>query len=255
MQALCGASSHSIGKSTAGCAVAVRLADDGRHVEEFYDVAGAPRYRHGRQVFFSHRRYDGVLFVYDVTDQNTRSSISCTWVPEVMKHLGDIGAIEAGGRGDGEEAHVRSAGVINELRFLWRQMMFSHSRVSLTQAIREGARLSWRLARLLMNEVGFWPDASLDEEAERVFLATSLVPCALVGMKCDLVDRAESRDSKFDGTSKGVPDIKLHANSVAHDAKLQAFLRRVAESAKRKAATPSKSHGRTASGTLMLGFS
>lgn len=255
MQALCGASSHSIGKSTAGCAVSIRLTDDGQRVEEFYDVAGAPRYRHGRQVFFSHRRYDGVLFIYDLTDPSTRSSISCTWVPEVMAHLGDIGAIETGGRMDGEEAHVRSAGVIHELRFLWRQMLFSHSRVSPMQAFKESARLSWRLVRLLMNELGFWPDSSLDEEAERVFLATSLVPCALIGMKSDLIDRGELRESEFDGNSKGVPDIKLHANSVAHDKKLQAFLCRVAESAKRRASTPTKSHGRTGSGQVLLGFS
>lgn len=253
VQALCGASSHSIGKTTAGCAVSVRLANDSKHVEEFYDVAGAPRYRHGRQVFFSHKRYDGVIFVYDVTDRSTRSSISCTWVPEVMTHLGDVGAIEAGGRGDGEEAHVRSAGVINELRFLWRQVFFTHSRVSSAQAIKEGVRLSWRLMRLWMNEMGLWPDSSLDEEAERVYLATSLVPCAIVGMKSDLVDRPETRDGEIQNRPKGVPDVRLYANSVAHDAKLSAFLRRVAESAKRKAATPIKSSRRTASGQL-LGF-
>lgn len=238
----------------AGCAVSVRLANDGSHVEEFYDVAGAPRYRHGRQVFFSHKRYDGIIFVYDVTDSNTRSSISCTWVPEVMIHLGDIGAIEAGGRGDGEEAHVRSVGVLNELRFLWRQVFFTHSRVSPAQAIKEGARLSWRLMWLLMNEMGLWPDSSLDEEAERVYLATSLVPCAIVGMKSDLVDRTEMRDGETVYRPKGVPEIKLYANSVAHDAKLTAFLRRVAESAKRKATTAVKPNGRTTSGQVMLGF-
>lgn len=257
VQALCGASSHSIGKTIAGCAVSVRLADDGQHVEEYYDVAGAPRYRHGRQVFFSRRRYDGVLFVYDSTDPTTRSSISCTWVPEVMTYLGDIGAIEAGGRHDGGELHVRSAGVINELRFLWRQMLFSHSGVSPMQALKEGARLSWRLARLLLNEWGIWTDSSLDEEAERVFLATSVVPTALIGMKSDLLDKADLMEEERDNTRrKGVPDIKVHANSAAHDPRLQAFLRKVAESVKRKVPTSagSQPHSRTASGKVMLGF-
>lgn len=256
VQALCGASTNTIGKSIPGCVVSVRVADNGNHIEEFYDVSGAPRYRHGRQVFFSHPRYDGILFVYDLTDPATRSAISCTWVPEIMTYLGDIGAIEAGGRADADDLHVRSAGVINELRFLWRQLLFSHSSVSAKQALGEGARLMWRLARLLLNEWGIWTDSSLDQEAERVFLATSLVPVALVGMKLDLVDRSELREVGHGRTGKGVTEILLHANSAGHDPSLQAFLRRVAESARRKVPSHTRqSSNAGSSGQVMLGFS
>lgn len=220
-------------------------------------MAGAPRYRHGRQIFFSRRRYDAVLFVYDVTDPSTRSAISCTWVPEVMTHLGDIGAIEAGGRLDGQGLHVRSVGVVNELRFLWRQLLFSHSRVSPTQALKEAAKLTWRLIRLLLNELDVWTDPSLNQEAERLFLTTSLVPVALIGMKGDLIHRADLRNfSDHDQDAIGIPEIILHANSVAHDPKLQAFLRRVAESVRRKARSySSQSVASTNTGPIMLGFS
>lgn len=253
IHALCGASSHVIGaKHTPGCSVSVRTAaNHSKSVEEFYEIAGAPRFQHGRQVFLSQRRYDGVIFVHDVTDPSTRSSISCTWVPEVMHHLGDVGAIEAGGRLDGSEVHVRSAGVVNELKFLWRQTLFSHSGITFSQAVREAMRLSWRLVCLLLNEVGIWTDSSIDQEAETVFLATSLVPTLIVGMKSDLMDKS----LLLQRSGNSVDDIQLHANSVAHDPRLAAFLRRVAETAKRK--TPVQGLGRNSSSNIdrvMLGF-
>lgn len=152
-----------------------------------------------------------------------------------MTHLGDIGAIEAGGRLDGQGLHVRSVGVVNELRFLWRQLLFSHSRVSPTQALNEAAKLTWRLIRLVLNELDIWSDSSLDQEAERLFLTTSLVPVALIGMKGDRIHRTDIRNLVDDDrNASGVPEIILHANSAAHDSRLQTFLRRVAESVRRK---------------------
>lgn len=179
------------------------------------------------------------------------------WVPEVMTHLGDIGAIEAGGRLDGQGLHVRSVGVVNELRFLWRQLLFSHSGVSPRQALKEAAKLTWRLIRLLLNETDIWKDSRLDQEAERLFLTTSLVPVAIIGMKGDLIQRAHIRNhTDADQTSAAIPEIILHANSVARDPGLQAFLRRVAESVRRKArGYPPQSSALTSTGQVMFGFS
>lgn len=253
VQALCGGAQFSSSSQAAGCRVSIRLTND-NHLQEFYDVTGAPRFRQGRQVFHTHRRYDGVLFLYDMTNPATRSAISCIWVPEVMAHLGDVGAIEAGSRLDGKEIHVTSAGVMNELKFLWRQALFSHGAVSPSQAIREGFRLSWRLFRLLLNEYGIWSDSSLDEEAERLFLGTSLVPAAIIGMKADLMDRTQLMDAPVTA-GRGIPHIYLHANNVAHDVHLHSFLKTVGDSVKRKTqSTTKKLVPRPSASHVMLGF-
>lgn len=256
VQALCGASSHAIAKSPAGCLVSVRLTPE-FHLQEFYDIAGAPRFRHGRQLFYSHRRYDAVLFVYDLTDPSTRSSISCVWVPEVMTHLGDVGAIESGGRLDDDDTHVKSTGVINEFKFLWRQTFFSHSNVSTWQALKEGFSLTWRLMRLLLNESGIWTDSSIDRQAENLYLGTSLVPTAIIGMKADLIDRDEILDdgNEQDTVARGTPHLRLHANNAAYDSNLKTFLRKVGESVKRRSPAPNQGLSRRSNSRhAMLGF-
>lgn len=40
--------------SAPGCFVSVLLTNDGKHIEEYYDIVGDPPYRHGRETFFSH---------------------------------------------------------------------------------------------------------------------------------------------------------------------------------------------------------
>ncbi|CAN8065300.1 unnamed protein product [Agarophyton chilense] len=252
VQALCGASHYS--KPPLPCRISVRYVDD--HVQEFFDLPGSPHFQHGRKLFFAHIRYDAVLFVYDASDPATRSSVSCVWVPEVMEHLGDAGAVESGGRLDGSDIHVRSRGVINELRFLWRQAFFSHGAVSPWQAGGEALRLLMRLIRLLLNESGIWSDSSIDREAERMFLATSLVPVAIIGMKADLADRDDAQPDQIEGLPQGVPHLRLHANNAARDVRLSAFLKNVAASAKRKSPASSQRlpirHNRV---HMMIGFS
>lgn len=234
--------------------MSVRLTDD-HFFQQFYDLSGAPRFRHGRQLFYTQCYFDCVLFVYDLTDATTRSSISTTWVPEVMTHLGDVGAVETEGRLEGHDAHVRSSGVINELRFLWRQALLSHTTVSPLQAFWEGVRLSWRLIRLLLNETGIWTDQTIDLHAERLYLSTSTVPCAIIGMKADLTDIEDLLDEGPRETARNTPHLRLHANSVAHDPRLHSFLRRAGESVKRKKShTSHKLSHRHTSGHIMLGF-
>ncbi|KAI0565283.1 50S ribosome-binding GTPase [Gracilaria domingensis] len=252
VQALCGASHRS--KPPLPCRISVRFVED--HVQEFYDLPGSPHFQHGRKLFFAHIRYDAVLFVYDASDPATRSSVSCMWVPEVMEYLGDAGAVESGGRLDGSDVHVRSRGVLNELRFLWRQAFFSHGALSPWQAGGEALRLLMRLIRLLLNESGIWSDTSIDREAERMFLATSLVPVAIVGMKADLADRDDTQQDQIEGLPDSVPRLRLHANNAAHDAKLSAFLKKVAASAKRKpSASSQRLPARHNRGHMMIGFS
>lgn len=196
-----------------------------------------------------------MLFVYDMSDPVTRSSVSCVWVPEVMAHLGDTGTVESGGRLDGSDVHVRSRGVINELRFLWRQVFFSHGAVSSWYATRDAFRLLLRLCRLLLNESGVWSDSSIDRYAERMFLATSLVPVAIVGMKADLVDREDIQD-ELDDRPQPTLNMFLHANNAAHDPKLSAFLRKVADSVKRKTTSSSERIStRRNPSHMMIGFS
>lgn len=251
VHALC---SVTTGPALPGCSISVRLSEDGKCIEEYYDVTGAPRFRHGRALFFSLRRYDAVIFVYDATDVSTRSSVSCTWVPEVMRSLGDVGAIESGGRLDGTEIHVRSMGVINELRFLWRQTLFSHAALSVHEAIIDASRLFARLVKLWLNETGLWPDSSVDRQAEAAFLSTSVVPVAIVAMKSDLADKDDPLDIEPDSLSRGVAHIHLHKHSVGHDPRLRAFLKRAAESAKRKAVSNKQMSHAPTSGQVMLGF-
>lgn len=172
-----------------------------------------------------------------------------------MTYLGDIGAIEAGGR-IGNDLHVRSKGVINELKFLWRQLLFSHSRVSAGEAWKEAVRLIWRFSRLLLNETGVWTDSTLDQEAERVFLATSSVPVAIVGMKSDLLDRHDAPRYNNLRTVRTVPEILLHSNNAAHDSHLHAFLRRVSDSVRRKtpAVQSNSQFAMKTSPQIMFGF-
>ncbi|PXF48293.1 Small GTPase-like protein LIP2 [Gracilariopsis chorda] len=252
VRALCGLTHDA--KPPMACRISVRAFED--HIQEFYDIPGSPHFQHGRKLFFSHTRYNAVLFVYDVSDPATRSSVSCVWVPEVMVHLGDAGAVESGGRLDGSDIHVRSRGALNELRFLWRQAFFSHGAVSPIQAGREALRLLMRLFRLILNETGVWTNSSIDREAERMFLATSTVPVAIVGMKADLVDRDDLQRDFLHDHPQAVPHLRLHANNAAHDVKLAAFLKKVADSAKRK--PPSSSQrlsSRHSHGHMMIGFS
>lgn len=201
-------------------------------------MTGDPRFRHGRSLFFSLHRYDAVIFVYDATDTSTRSSVSCTWVPEVMRFLGDVGAIEAGGRLDGTDVHVKSIGVLNEIRFLWRHTFLSHSTVSIREALMDTSRLVVRLVRLWLNETGLWPDSNVDQEAEAAFLATSTVPVAIVAMKSDLDDLGDSSEHDDQISSvRGIAYIRLHKFSAAHNVRLRSFLKRSAETAKRKQAS------------------
>lgn len=253
MNALCGAAA---GPSLPGCSISLRQSEDGKCLEEYYDVTGAPRFRYGRSLFFSFRRYDAVIFVYDATDTSTRSSVSCTWVPEVMRCLGDVGSIESGGRLDGTDLHVKSAGVINELRFLWRQTFFSHAGISVLEALSDSSRLLARLFKLWLNETGLWPDSSVDRQAEAAFLSTSVVPVAIVAMKSDLAERDDDADQASDSLSRIIARIYLHKHSVTLDARLRAFLKRAAESARKRVALINKQQSphKPNSGHVMLGF-
>lgn len=257
MRALCGASGQPRPTTPAGCVVSVRLSDDGRTIEEFYDISGSPSFTHGRRLFFAHHRYDAVLFVHDATDPATRASLSTIWVPHVMEYLGDVGAILSGGRLDGHDVHVRSSAVLSELRFLWRQALFSHGALSLREAATDAVRLFARLARLVMNETGLWPDSEIDLRAEAAFLSTSLVPTAIVAMKTDLVDRDDTTDTSTpsDRSARAVPHMRLHVHNVAHDARLRGFLRRAADAARRRTVTVKQStNSHNNSPHVMLGF-
>lgn len=253
MQSICSAAAA---PSLPGCCISVRLSEDGQNIEEFYDVTGDPRFCHGRTLFFSLRRYDAVIFVYDATDTSTRSSISCTWVPEVMRYLGDVGAIESGGRLDGTDVHVKSIGVINELRFLWRQTFFSHSAISVSEAIVDTARLVVRFAKLWLNETGLWPDSLVDRQAELAFLSTSAVPVAIVAMKTDLVDRNDFSDlDEPNSLTRNITHIHLNRHSASHDSRLRAFLKRAGEVASRRNSSAKPHHSRhPSSGQVMLSF-
>lgn len=193
--------------------------------------------------------------MYDATDTSTRSSVSCTWVPEVMRYLGDVGAIESGGRLDGTDLHVKSIGVINEFRFLWRQTLSSYSAVSVREALVDTSRLSVRFVKLWLNETGLWPDSAIDKQAEAAFLATSVVPVTIIAMKTDLVDQDELSEEP-DPPPRGISYLRLHSRSVHHDSKLKAFLKRAAESARRRYSTGKQqlSHP-PCSGQVMLNFS
>lgn len=228
--ALCGGA----GGVHAGCAVRVRVSDDGRRVEEFYDVCAAPRFEMGRALFMRRRNYDAVLLVHDLADPASRAGVSRVWVPEVMAWCGDVEGVEAGGRGEG--VYVSSRGVVNELRFLWMHARSAYSDLSIREAMLEGVRLLWRFGRLLLSELGIWNDSSIDAEVERELLASSAVPVAIVGMKLDLVDRSALPDAlDHSPPIKGVVGIRLHSSSAAMDSRLAQFLRRAGESAERKA--------------------
>lgn len=172
-----------------------------------------------------------------------------------MRFLGDVGAIKSGGRLDGTDVHVRSVGVLNELRFLWRQAFLSQSAVSLRDAVTESMRLVVRLFKLLLNETGLWPDSSIDRQAEAAFLATSTVPVAIVSMKSDLLD-SDDLPSYDDSPSRNVPHIRLHTRSVASDPRLRAFLARAADYARRRISSinPQRSQTLPAAAQVRLGF-
>lgn len=228
------------------------ISHDARLIDEYYEVTGAPKYQNGRRLFFSFQTFDAVIFVYDASDPSTRSSVSCTWVPEVMQHLGDVGAIESGGRLDGTDLHVRTTGVMNELRFLWRQTLFSYASVSIPEAAVDSFRLSVRLVKLWLNDTGLWSDATIDRQAEAAFLSTSTVPAAIIAMKSDLVEQEDDLEREYDTHSRAIPHIRLSKRSITHDARLRAFLKRAADLARRRNA---KSINRQqSSGQLMLGF-
>lgn len=253
INALCGPST---GSSLPGCAISVRVSEDEKSVEEYYEVTGSPRFPYSRSFIFSSIRYDAVIFVYDATDGATRSSVSCTWVPQVMRFLGDVGAIESGGRLDGTDVHVRSAGVIHELRFLWRQAFFSQSAVSIRDALTESVQLVLRLFKLLSNETGVWSDSSIDRQAEAAFLSTSRVPVAIVGMKSDLLDSDDALGLDYDSSTRNVSHIHLQAQSVASDTRLRTFLVRVADQARRRTCSVNTPRSQTSatSAQVMLGF-
>lgn len=252
IDALCNTST---GSSLPGCTISVRLSEDAKSVEEFYEVTGSPKFSHSRSFIFSLSRYDAVIFVYDATDATTRSSISCAWVPEVMRYLGDVGAIESGGRLDGTDVHVRSVGVLNELRFLWRQAFLSQSAVTFQDAATESVRLVVRLFKLWLNENGLWPDSFIDRQAEAAFLATSTVPIAIVAMKSNLLD-SDDLPTHDASPSRHVPHIRLHARSVASDPRLRAFLVRVADHARRRVSSvgPQRSQTLPATAQVRLGL-
>lgn len=195
------------------------------------------------------------MFVYDATDTATRTSVSCTWIPEVMRFLGDVGAMESGGRLDGAELHVKSIGVINELRYLWRQTFFSYSAVSIREALADTGRLSMRFIKLWLNETGLWPDSSIDRQAELAFLSTSVVPVAIAAMKTDLINKDELFSEQSESSLRGITYLQLHKRNVAHDPRLRAFLKRAAETARRKTPTAkSKLTTFTNTGQIMLNF-
>lgn len=217
--------------------MSVRVGESGV-LEEYYDVAGAARYRHGRRAYLQ-RTYDAAVLVHDLCDSSTRSALSRIWVPEVMARLGDVNAVEAGGRFDDDALHVRSKGVLNELRLLWRHARSAYSGVSHAQACREAVRLLIRFGRLLLHELDIWPDERIDSEAERELLASSTVPIAIVGMKADLIRRTHHDGDRYRHPEKNVTAIATHRGVVAHDPQLLAFLHRAADIAKRKSNAPS----------------
>lgn len=219
-------------------------------------MSGDPRFSHGRGLFFSLRSYDAIIFVYDATDNATRSSVSCTWVPEVMRHLGDVGALESGGRLDGTDLHVRSIGVINELRYLWRQTFFSYSAISVREAFADTGHLLMRFLKLWLNETGLWPDTLIDRQAEAAFLSTTAIPVAIAAMKTDLINKDDLAFSEqSDPSLRGVTYLQLHKRNVAHDPKMRAFLGYAAEAARRKnPPTKSKHTNSSNTGQIMLSF-
>ena len=218
----------------------MRYVQNPPRIEEFYQISGSESLRPSRPLFFSYQQYDAVLFVHDLTDASTRSAISGEWVPDVMQHLGDVGAVHTGARLDGNNLPVSIPAALNELRFLWRHFLRSHTPISPSQTLREGATLLWCLFCLVLHDTGIWIDPRIDQHAERAFLATSLVPVAIIGMKADLVDMDDL--SEMDRIQNAiVPTFYLHASTAAHDTRLAAFLNKIADSVKRK----SDSHGPT----------
>jgi hypothetical protein len=244
VQALCSAGNRTDDpRPGVGCQVSVRLVADGL-VEEFYDVCGRDRFEHGRPLFYRSLSYDALILVHDVSDPTTRSSLSRVWVPETMAVLGDVKAVEAGGRHESAGQHVRSRGVLNELRVLWLHLRSKHvGGVTPTVAVREALRLSWRLGWLLLNEYGVWTDGAIDRAAEREMLASSSVPVAMVGLKKDQAAGDEWTGAAGGEAAKNAACISLVAFNAADDAAVAAFLGRAAKHARRRG-TPTKSeHG------------
>lgn len=99
--------------------------------------------------------------MYDATDASTRSSVTFTWVPEVMRGLVDVGAICSWGLLDGTDVYLRSKGILNDLRFLCQHICF-HCALSSSEAVGNASRLFVRLAKLWLNVTDLWPNSSVD---------------------------------------------------------------------------------------------
>lgn len=111
------------------------------------------------------------------------------------------------------------------------------------------------LVRPILNETGVWNNSSIDREAERMILAASTMPFAIVGMKANLVDSDDQQREDSTGHPQAVPHLRLHAKNAAHHVKLAVFLKKVALSASRK---PQKASQRLSTryshGHMMIGI-
>lgn len=232
VQALCLANFRSEDRrQRGGCHVSMRVSPDGV-VEEFYDICGNERFENGRVLFYRSLQYDGLILVHDLLDSSTRTSLSRIWVPETLAVLGDVKAVEAGGRHESAGPHVRSRGVLNELRVLWMHMRSRHAGLGPFDAVREALRLSWRLAWLLLNDFGLWVDEEIDRAMEQELLSSSAVPVAVVGLKKDQAQPEVSR--RPPEMASNVTYASLVAFDAASDATVASFLRRTADHARRR---------------------
>lgn len=232
VQALCFANTRlDERKQGVGCHVSVRVSPDGV-VEEFYDICGNDRFKHGRSVFYHSVQYDGLILAHDLSDSSTRNSLGRIWVPETLGVLGDVKAVEAGGRHESAGPHVRSRGVLNELRVLWMHMRSKHAGLRPFDAVKEALRLSWRLGWLLLNEFGVWTDEDIDRAVEREMLTSSTVPVAVMGLKKDQAQ--PDRSWRSPDMAPNVTGISLVAFNAPSDAAVAAFLRRTADHARRR---------------------
>jgi hypothetical protein len=218
---------------TVGCAVSACVGFDRFTVVEFYDLCGSHRFEHGRPLFYRATTYDALMFVHDLTDPGTRAALSRIWVPETMAVLGNIKAVDAGGRLESAGPHARSRGVINELRLLWLHLRSKHAGVRSADAVREACRLVGRYMRLVLNEFEIWTDEGIDRQAEKDLLSSASVPVAIVGLKRDLAP-SSSRNHLANETAKNASAFSLCAFESSRDPAMNAFLQLAADHARRK---------------------